>query len=223
MLTTTLSAAVPPEGFRTLPWGSSPAQVQQSAGGSQWQQMPPGNEFPAQLSITRYSTSDSVAGYPAQLRYYFWQDKLFQVTITFPFKKLVNFDFNYNVFRSVDSYYSAIRGQTLTFVRDIYALLQKKYGKKQPVFKGLDPQHLFVKLDQYLRLERWNLRYSPAEYYKRIVTAAYARWDFPKTRVIFAINIAAPDKRFDYSLSLTSLDLEAALREALDGVRMQGL
>ncbi|HEX2959848.1 MAG TPA: hypothetical protein VHO70_23635, partial [Chitinispirillaceae bacterium] len=66
-------------------------------------------------------------------------------------------------------------------------------------------------------------RYHPYDYYLKINTAAYARWDFPKTRVIFSTNISAVDKRFDYSLSLTSLDLEKAINEKMDELRMKGL
>jgi hypothetical protein len=81
------------------------------------------------------------------------------------------------------------------------------------VFKGLDPRHIFKLTDAYIKQELWSLRYHPSEYYKRIVTAAYARWDFPKTRIIFSINISAKDKRFDYQLSLTSLDLEKEIND----------
>ena len=76
---------------------------------------------------------------------------------------------------------------------DLEKKMVKKYGMKEPVFKGLDPRSMFVKLDAYLKRERWNLRYHPYDYYQRIVTAAYARWDFPKTRVIFSVNISAID------------------------------
>ena len=108
-------------------------------------------------------------------------------------------------------------------MNDIYDLLRKKYGKRKPVFRGLDPRHVFVELDEYVLRERWNLRYHPYDFYLNIVTASYARWDFPHTRVIFSLNIAAAQKRFDYRLSLTSLDAAAPLRKAMDELRGKGL
>lgn len=216
-------ALAAPDGFRSIPWGSSLAQVQAGRTGGPLAAMAPDNSFPVELGMTRYRGNETVAGYPATVTYYFLNDSFFQATINFPFDNLRSYDFNYNVFRSVDGYYRVIHDQTLTFVYDIYALLNKKYGKKEPVFKGLDPRNVFKTTDLYLRQERWNMRYNPSEYYKRIVAAAYARWDFPKTRVLFSINISAADKRFDYNLSLTSLDLEQGVRQALDSLRMQGL
>jgi hypothetical protein len=147
----------------------------------------------------------------------------FQATVVFNFDELKNFDFNYNVYRSVNEYYLAIRSKSLIFIYDVYDLLCKKYGKKEPVFKGLDPRLSFVKLDRYLKQERWNLRYHPYDYYQRIVTAAYARWDFPQTRTIFSVNISALDKRFDFSLSLVSLGMERLISKKMDELRMQGL
>jgi hypothetical protein len=211
------------EGFQNAPWGSKPDQVKSVIKASSWNLLPPENAFPDSLRVTRYATSETIAGYPAAVTYYFWEEKFFQATVTFNFDKFKTYDFNYNVFRSVDGYYTAIHDQTLTFVADIYKLLQKKYGKKRPVFKGLDPRDIFKKTDVYLKQERWNLRYNPSEYYKRIITAAYALWDFPKTRVVFSINISASDKRFDYQLSATSLDLEGDIEKKKDALRMRGL
>lgn len=216
-------AAQPPEGFQNAQWGMSPEEVRKAADIGGWQSIPVDPAFPQDLGITMYAASSTVAGYPAQVKYYFIEKKFFQATITFNFDQLKTFDFNYNVFISVDRYYRAIHDQTITFVADIYDLLHKKYGKKQPVFKGLDPRYIFKYTDAYIKQEIWNLRYHPSEYYKRIVTAAYARWDFPKTRVIFSINISAVDKRFDYQLSCTSLDLEKAVNKKKDALRMTGL
>jgi hypothetical protein len=216
-------AVQPPQGFQNALWGMSPEEVRKASGAANWQSVPVDPGFPQGLDIALYDASALIAGYPAQVTYYFYQQKFFQATVTFNFDQLVNFDFNYNVFISVDRYYQAIHGQTLTFVDDIYDLLRKKYGKKQPIFKGLDPRFIFKHTDDYIKQELWNLRYHPSEYYKRIVTAAYARWDFPKTRVIFSINISAKDKRFDYFLSVSSLDLEKEIRTAKDSLRMQGL
>lgn len=215
--------AAPPDGFRDAEWGSSSADVRSVVRPTQWSPDPPDNAFPAELKVVSYTTSDMVAGYPARVTYYFCADRFFQATVVFPFDKLVNYDFNYNVFRSVDQYYRDIHDQTTTFVKDIYDLLRKKYGKKEPVFKGLDPRFIFKNTDAYLKQERWNLRYNPSEYYKRIVTSAYARWDFPKTTVIFSINLSAADKRFDYQLSLTSVDQEQSVQAKLDSLRMKGL
>lgn len=215
--------AKPPVGFQNATWGMSPEEVRKAAGVSNWQSTPLDAAFPEGLTITAYIASSTIAGYQAQVKYYFYEQKFFQATVVFNFDELKNFDFNYNVFISVDRYYRAIHDKTLTFVADIYDLLRKKYGKKQPVFKGLDPRFVFKHTDAYIKQELWNLRYHPSEYYKRIVTAAYARWDFPKTRVIFSINISAKDKRFDYQLSLTSLDLEKEINKKKDELRMQGL
>lgn len=216
-------SAQPPVGFQNALWGMSPEEVRKAAEIGNWQSTAADPAFPQDLGVTIYTTSTTIAGYPAQVKYYFFEQKFFQATITFNFDNLKTFDFNYNVFISVDRYYRAIHDQTLTFVTDIYDLLHKKYGKKQPVFKGLDPRYIFKKTDAYIKQELWNLRYHPSEYYKRIVTAAYARWDFPKTRIIFSINISAVDKRFDYQLSLTSLDFEKAINKKKDGLRMKGL
>ncbi|MDR3012496.1 MAG: hypothetical protein LBU70_04725 [Chitinispirillales bacterium] len=216
-----------PNGFQEAEWGSTPAQVQQavqqSAGVTGWQPAPIAGEFPPELGITAFRANTTIAGYPAEVVYYFWQNQFFQATVRFPFNDLVNFDFNFNVYRSVNEYYEAIRARTINFVQDIYTLLGQKYGRRQPVFRGLDPRQAFTRLDAYLRRERWNLRYHPYEFYRRIVTAAYARWDFPKTRIIFSINISAPEKRFDYMLSAVSLDLEREISSELSRLRMRGL
>ena len=215
--------ASPPEGYRDIAWGSTLEEVQGGRQGPPFARVPDDNAFPEGIDVARYLAQETIAGYPAEVTYYFHDGIFFQVTIRFPFRHLQTYDYNYNVFRSVDEFYRVIHDQTVTFVHDIFALLQKKYGRKEPVFKGLDPRAMFVTTNRYLRQERWNLRYNPREYYKRIVGAAYARWDFPRTRVIFAINISASDKRFDYTLSLTSLEHAAGVQEAIDALRMQGL
>lgn len=216
-------SAQPFPGFNDARWGSAPQEVRQAVDAQEWQPDPRADEFPEEMNVTVFRTQGEVAGYNATTRYYFWQDRFFQATVEFDFEELAEYDFNYNVYKSVSEYYSEIRNRTLVFIRDVYSLLGKKYGKKQPVFKGLDPRFAFTRLDAYLRQERWNLRYHPYDFYKRIVTAAYARWDFPKTRLLFSINIAAPDKRFDYSLSAVSLDLEKEINDEMDRLRMEGL
>jgi len=216
-----------PDGFNGAQWGSTPAQVQQavqqSVGVTGWQPDRIAGEFPPEMGVTAFRGTSTISGYRANVTYYFWQDRFFQATVRFDFDNLATFDFNYNVYRSVNEYYTVIRSRTLNFVNEIYDLLGKKYGKKQPVFKGLDPRFAFTRLDAYLKQERWNLRYHPYAYYQRIVTSAYARWDFPKTRIIFSINISAPDKRFDYLLSAVSLDLEREVKKELDRLKMRGL
>lgn len=216
-------SAEAPTGFQNADWGATPAAVQTAAGVNWAANNALSQQFPPEMGITVYTANSTVAGYSATVDYYFFQNKFFQATVKFNFPELVNFDFNYNVFISVDKYYRTIHATTLTFVNDIYALLQKKYGKKQPVFKGLDPRHTFKYTDRYIKQEVWNLRYHPSEFYKRIVTASYARWDYPKTRIIFSINISAIDKRFDYQLSLVSMDLQKEINAAKDTLRMQGL
>ncbi|MBD3347078.1 MAG: hypothetical protein GF401_18645 [Chitinivibrionales bacterium] len=216
-------AAEPPVGFQNAVWGMSASEVRSTVKPEQWKQVQLETDFPEELNLSVYSSSADIAGYPAEIRYFFVEDRFFQVTVVFDFDHLASYDFNYNVFRSVDEYYRHIRDQSLTFVHDIYDLLRKKYGKKQPVFKGLDPRKIFLNTDRYIQKERWNLRYHPSEYYKRIITSAYARWDFPKTRVIFSVNVSAADKRFDYMLSLTSLDFEKYINKRKDMLRMENL
>jgi hypothetical protein len=213
----------PQDGFQNAIWGAAPQDVQKAAGLTGWQQVPSDQLFPKELGITLYKASSSIAGYPAVVTYYFYQNKFFQATVDFNFNELKNFDFNYNVFISVDRYYRAIHDKTLTFVFDIYDLLQKKYGMKKPVFKGLDPRFVFKETDVYIRQEVWNLRYHPSEFYKRIIASAYALWNFTKTRVIFSVNISAVDSRFDYKLCATSLDMEREINWAKDALRMRGL
>lgn len=223
ILSFSLIAAEAPTGFQNADWGATPGAVQTAAGVNWTPNAELTQQFPQELGIAVYTANSTIAGYNATVDYYFFQNKFFQASVKFNFPELVNFDFNYNVFISVDKYYRTIHSTTLTFVNDIYALLQKKYGKKQPVFKGLDPRYSFKYTDRYIKQEVWNLRYHPSEFYKRIVTASYARWDYPKTRIIFSINISAIDKRFDYQLSLVSMDLQKEINTAKDTLRMQGL
>jgi hypothetical protein len=164
-----------------------------------------------------------IAGYKASVKYYFVDNSFFQATVDFNFDELKTFDFNYNVFRSVTEYYVEIRTKTMLFVNDIYELLSNKYGKRKPVFTGLDPRFVFTALDRYVKQERWNLRYHPYDFYLNIVTSSYARWDFQHTRVLFSLNIAASQKRFDYQLSLSSTDMAGPIRKAMDSVRAKGL
>jgi hypothetical protein len=218
-----VSSAEPPEGFQGIPWGASSGAAKSAVKTTSWAKMADDNSFPKEMNVSRFQARESIAGYPANVIYYFINDSFFQATASFDFTYLKDFDFNYNVFISVDKYYTVIHDHTTTFVSDIYDLLHKKYGKKEPVFKGLDPRFIFSNLDKYLKRERWNLRYHPSEYYKRIVTSAYARWDFPKTAIIFSIKLSAADKRFDYQLSATSLDMEQKIAKLKDQIRMQGL
>jgi hypothetical protein len=212
-----------PPAFYDIPWGTPPDSVRLMTKGQGWNVDKVGSEFPQDLNITVYNTDVTIAGYSASIRYYFWENKLFQSTVVFDFKDLTSYDFNYNVYRSVSEYYTFIRSNTLTFVFDIYDLLAKKYGKKEPVFKGLDPRFTFVRLDALVKQERWNFRYHPYDFYQMIATSSYARWDFPGTRVIFSVNISAADKRFDYSLSAASLDMVEEVTIKRDQLRMSGL
>jgi hypothetical protein len=216
-------AASDPGGFNGATWGQGPEEVRKAAGASSWQTDQSSKNFPPELEVAVYRTSAEIAGYKASVRYYFSKGRYFQATVDFNFDDLANFDFNYNVFRSVNEYYTAIKAKTVVFVDDIYDLLRIKYGKKKPIFKGLDPRNVFYELDRYVLQERWNLRYHPYDYYLNIVTASYARWDFPHTRVIFSLNIAAPQKRFDYQLSLSSNRLSEEVRKAMDRMRSKGL
>ncbi|MFP4415888.1 MAG: hypothetical protein ACOC41_03770 [Chitinivibrionales bacterium] len=216
-------SAQAPVGFQNAEWGMSPQEVSAAAEIGGWQQKPAEGEFPADIDITTFVSDQTIAGYPAQVSFYFFEQKFFQATIRFDFDHLAEVDFNYNVFISVNDYYKQIRAETLTFVNDVYDLLQKKYGKKKPVFKGLDPRHTFARTDSYISQEIWNLRYHPYTYYQRIVSSSYARWDYPKTRIIFSVNLAASQQRFDYTLSLVSLDLHREIAKQVDTSRMQGL
>lgn len=223
VLSVNLRAADDPGGFNGVLWGASQEDVRSNTKASSWQSDPSQNNFPEELRISVYRTQTGIAGYKASVKYYFQENRLFQATVQFTFPELVNFDFNYNVFRSVNEYYTAIRATTIVFVNDIYELLRVKYGKKEPVFKGLDPRFIFQHLDRYVMQERWNLRYYPYDFYLNIVTASYARWDFPHTRVLFSVNIAAPQKRFDYYLSLSSVDMSAPVKRAMEIMRSRGL
>ncbi len=216
-------SAEPPTGFQGAEWGMAPAQVQRVSGARGWANVSAELGFPQELQVAAFRSPSEIAGYPASVTYYFYQNQFFQATAAFDFSQLAEYDFNYNVYRSVDEYYRAIHDQTLTFVHDIYDLLAKKYGRREPVFDRLDPRDVFVRTDRYLKREKWNLRYHPYDYYKKIVASAYARWNFPKTRITFSVNISASDKRFDYNLSLTSLDLEREIRKRKDELRSRNL
>ncbi len=213
-----------PGGFNGAFWGDASEMVRASTKASLWQ---PDNAtakgFPSGMNISTFQSIDSVAGYKASIKYYFYNNRFFQATVTFNFDDMKKYDFNYNVYRSVNEYYNYIRSRSLVFTDDIYRLLLQKYGKKEPVFEGLNPRYMFVNIDKYLNRERWNLRYHPYDYYTKIVTAAYARWDFPETRVTFSVAINAKEKRFDYQLSLISLDMEKTVRTTMDSLRMKGL
>jgi hypothetical protein len=211
------------DGFQNAAWGSSPDAVKKANSLSGWSAQPAGTDFPKELGVSVFVTQQNIAGKNASVKYYFYNDKFFQATATFNFDELKNYDFNYNVYRSVNEYYTAIRTKTILFVNDIYDLLRKKYGEKEPVFTGLDPRSVFAQLDRYVLQERWNLRYHPYDFYCTIVTSSYARWDFQHTRVLFSLNIAAAQKRFDYQLSLSSNDIAGPLRRAIDAARSKGL
>jgi hypothetical protein len=221
ILTSSWAAEV--AGFNNATWGLSPDAVKSATGSTAWKVLPAGNEFPANLGVTRFESAGKVAGYSARITYYFWNNKFFQATVAFDFTSLKNYDFNYNVYRSVDQYYQEIHGKTLTFVNDIYDLLRKKYGKRQPTFTGLDPRLTFKQMDTYVNQQRWNFRYHPYDYYKKITTTVYSQWKYPTTQITFSINISASEKIFDYTLSLAGSDLAAAVNTAKDSLRMQGL
>jgi len=229
LLQTTVSAqsSPNPDGYRDIPWGTSIAQARAILTGVTLTEIPRDSrrdrQFPDGVNITRYRITDSVAGYPARTELYFFNDQFFQAVVNFNFDRFKNYDFNYNVFISVDRYYNDIRATTLNFVADIYSLLAQKYGKKQPTFRGLDPRHSFVDLDNYLAQERWNLRYNPSEYHKKIATQSFAQWIFPKTEVRFSIAISAFDRRFDYILSLASNDLLKEVERSISDARKRGL
>lgn len=218
-----LFAADSPPAFYDIPWGTSADSVRLLTKGQGWNIDRVGLEFPKDLNISVFNTSVTIAGYSASIRYYFWDNRLFQSTVIFDFKELASYDFNYNVYRSVSEYYAFIRSKTLTFVFDVYDLLAKKYGKKEPVFKGLDPRFTFVRLDALVKQERWNFRYHPYDFYQMIAGSSYARWDFPKTRVIFSVNFSAADKRFEYLLSAASTVMVDEITERRDQYRMSGL
>lgn len=212
-----------PDGFNGANWGNSPEEVRKKVEAKVWQSDAIEKNFPVDANIKVYRTSGEVAGYKATTKYYFIDNKFFQVTIDFAFDDLKNFDFNYNVFRSVNEYYLAIKNRTVHFVNDVYDLLKKKYGKKEKFFNKLDPNSIFLKLERYIEKERWNLRYHPYDFYLNIVTSSYAVWDFPTTKVIFSVNISAPEKRFDYKLSLSSQKMIKKIENTIDSLRSKGL
>jgi hypothetical protein len=216
-------ATEPFNGFQNALWGSGPDEVKKNNNPQSWGLIAPGNEFPKELNVKIFAARQTLAGKDAVLKYYFQDDKFFQVTARFNFDNLKTFDFNYNVYRSVDSYYRAIHDQTLTFVYDLFDLLRKKYGKKEPAFKGVDPRYVFKNTDEYLKKEAWNLRSYPYEYYKKIETSSYAQWDLPTTKIIFSLAICAPEKQFDYQLSLSSIELGTIVNAKKDSLRIQNL
>jgi hypothetical protein len=216
-------SAEPFSGFEIALWGASPDEVKKNNNLQSWALIAQGSEFPKELNIKMFATRQNIAGKDAALTYYFQDDKFFQVTARFNFEDLKNFDFNYNVYRSVDAYYRAIHDRTLTFVYDMFDLLRKKYGKKEPAFKGVDPRFVFKNTDEYLKKEAWNLRSYPYEYYKKIVTSAYAQWDLPDTKIIFSLAVCAPEKQFDYRLSLSSIALGKIVNTKKDSLRIQNL
>jgi hypothetical protein len=210
-------------GFQNARWGMAPDEVRRSNTPKTWSAAPPGGAFPVDLKISTFTAAQDIAGKAASVTYYFFENKFFQATARFDFNELKNFDFNYNVYRSVDSYYRAIHDRTLTFVYDIFDLLRKKYGKKEPSFRGADPRRIFAQADEYIGREAWNLRSYPYDYFKRITATTYARWEFPYTTVIFSIVINAPEKQFDYQLSLSSPDLAAKVNAKKDSLRTRNL
>jgi hypothetical protein len=216
-------AAEPFDGFQNAKWGMTSDEVKKNNAPAAWQQSVSGNNFPAELKITTFAASQSIAGKDAQVTYYFCENKFFQATASFNFSALKSFDFNYNVYRSVDSYYRAIHDQTLTFVFDFFDLLRKKYGKKEPMFRGADPRAIFRETDEYLKKESWNLRSYPYDFYKKIKASAYAQWELPQTSIIFSIVIDAPEKRFDYQVSASSIALCAFVNAKKDSLRTKSL
>ncbi|MCL2845169.1 MAG: hypothetical protein FWE23_06950 [Chitinivibrionia bacterium] len=216
-----------PDGYRGIAWGSSVAEAQailQEVPLTQLTARPRTASFPAELNIARYQIlRDTVAGYPARTTLYFFDDQFFQAVVDFDFSRFTRFDFNFNVFISVERYFNYIRTNTLNFVADIYTLLTERYGRRQPVFRTLDPRYTFVALDNYLAQERWNLRYNPSEFYRAIQTQSFAQWRFPRTEVRFSIAINAADKRFEYVLSLASTDLMGQIERDITNVRTRGL
>jgi hypothetical protein len=210
-------------GFQNARWGMGPDEVRKTNSPKTWSAVPSESAFPKDLKISTYSASQDIAGKNASVTYYFFEDKLFQATARFDFNQLKNFDFNFNVYRSVDSYYRTIRSQTLTFVYDIFELLRKKYGKKEPSFRGADPRLIFSEVDEYCLKEAWNLRSYPYDYFKKIIASTYARWEFPNSTVIFSVAIDAPGKKFDYWLSLSSPSLASLVNAKKDSLRAQNL
>ncbi len=219
-----LTAAENPNGIHGVEWGINSATVQTTAlpAVTNWRTVNPEVEDNG-LPITAFSSDTPILGYQATTTYYFYNDSLYQATIAFHFRDLENFDFNYNVFISVDKYYREIRSKTLVFVNNIYSVLRTKYGRKQPVFLPLDPRKVFMDTDNYIAQERWNLRYHPSEYHKRIIGRAYARWRFPETEINFAVNIAAADDRFDYTLSYISTKMRRDIANSVQEINESGL
>ncbi len=211
------------DGFQNAKWGASPDEVRKSNNPKTWSLAAVENEFPKDLKITTYKASQNIAGQEAMVTYFFFDLRFFQATVRFNFDRFKTYDFNYNVYRSVDSYYRAIRSQTLTFVFDIFDLLRKKYGDKEPAFRGVDPRFIFKAIDEYLEKESWNLRSYPYDYYKKIAASAYARWNHPNTMIVFSIALSAPEKRFDYMLSLASIGLSSIVNKQKDSLRIQNL
>ena len=211
-------------GFLGASWGASPADVQRASGGTGWQATTlPVGAFPAELKINLYKTKLPLAGYPAEVTCYFVDNRFFQATARFDFSDLQSYDFNYNVYISVDRYYREIKKRTKPFVVDMFDLLAKRYGKKQPYFKDNDPRRMFDPLDRRFAKETWNLKYHPFDYYKGIRTCGYAQWDFAESRAIFSLQVSPADTVISYTLSLTSVALQRDIARMTDSLRMRGL
>ncbi|ERP31370.1 hypothetical protein [Chitinivibrio alkaliphilus] len=211
-----------PQGFQEFEWGTGPDEISATALGEGWENTET-PLFPNTPEIEVFQRNQEIGGYTAVTNFYFYEDQFFQATVHFDFSHLAEYDFNFNVFISVDEYYREIRTQTLTFVNDIYTLLKRRYGRRQPVFKGIDPRNMFARTDNYISQERWNLRYNASEYYKRIITRGYAKWTYPETQIIFSIDISAPDERFDYLLSASSVALKKEIEDRVLDDRSLGL
>ena len=159
VLTALISVAAPNnpasyDGFNNAVWGSSPEEVRQAVGASAWRTDSIGStEFPRSLGVTAFHAPTTIAGYQAMVRYYFYNNKLFQATVRFNFDDLADVDFNYNVYKSVSEYYTTIHDRTITFVDDCFDLLVKRYGTQKPYFQGLDPRRMFSVLDNYFPRE----------------------------------------------------------------------
>ncbi|MFW5774984.1 MAG: hypothetical protein ACOCW2_01725, partial [Chitinivibrionales bacterium] len=80
LFTFPLFSAEAPTGFQNAGWGMGPQEVATAAGVENWQQKPPEGDFPAGVDITTYVSDQTIAGYEAQVSYYFFEQQFFQAT-----------------------------------------------------------------------------------------------------------------------------------------------
>ena len=100
-------------------------------------QDPSAARFPADLKITVYRTNAEIAGNRAIVRYYFHEDSFFRQLY---FEDLKSYDFNYNVFRSVNEYNGNQKSYTGVCSRYLRFAEKEIRNERNRFLKGLIPE-----------------------------------------------------------------------------------